>query len=351
MVNLGGQGRGAGAKMEATQRILIVLHGAIGDVVRALPLLMRLREGYPRARITWAVEPIAAPLLEGHPALDERLVFERLRGLRAFIEFLGKIRALNPTLVLDLQRHLKSGVVSRVSGAPIRIGFHRSNAKEGNWLFNNRHLPPLDEFSSKLGQYLAFAELLELPAAPVRFGLTPSVAERQRVAALLGEVSRPVASMFVGSTWPSRMWFAEPSGTVVDGLYARGLQPVLLGGSADIDAAVAVERRATVPVINLAGRTSLRDLLGMFERSAVAIGPDSGPMHVAGAMGCPVVSLWGATSPARSAPYGSEKLVIQGDTPCAPCYQRRCPIGRLCMETVSAAAVLAKAEIALASRS
>src|SRR5512140_1133778 len=105
------------------ERILIVLLGAIGDVIRALPLALRVRAAYPAARITWAVEPAAAPLLEDHPALDERLVFDRAGGARAFVRFLRRVRAARFDLVLDLQRHLKSGIISAATRAPVRVGF------------------------------------------------------------------------------------------------------------------------------------------------------------------------------------------------------------------------------------
>jgi heptosyltransferase-1 len=330
----------------AARHILIVLHGAIGDVVRALPLLMRVRAGYPDARISWALEPIAAPLLNGHPALDNRLVFERPRGVRGFIEFLARIRSLGADVTLDLQRHLKSGVVSRTSGAAVRIGFHRRNTKEGNWLFNNRYLPPLDPFGLKLQQYLGFADVLGVPPTAVRFGLAPTDEDRARVQALLGNSTGPLATMFVGSTWPSRFWFAERNAEVVRGLRVRGFEPVLVGSAGEREFAADVARLARVPVLNVAGTTRLRDLIALFERSRIAIGPDSGPMHIAAAMGCRVISLWGATSPARSAPWGSADLVLQGEASCVPCYRRRCPIERLCMQSISPDAVLAKVDSA-----
>ncbi|HUI25885.1 MAG TPA: glycosyltransferase family 9 protein [Candidatus Kryptonia bacterium] len=331
--------------MVSANHILMILHGAIGDVVRALPLLTRLRAGYPGARITWAVEPIAAPLLAGHPALDDCVVFDRPRGLPAFMEFLGRIRRLRADVALDLQRHLKSGVVSRVSGAPLRFGFHRRNAKEGNWLFNNRHLPPLDPFGLKLQQYLVFADVLGVAAAPVQFGLVPNEEERSRVQQMLEGRGGPLAAIFVGSTWPSRFWFADRNAEVVRGLRARGFEPVLLGGVGERAFAEEIARLAGVPVSNLAGKTNLRDLIALFDRSAVAVGPDSGPMHIAAAMGCRVISLWGATSPARSAPWGSEDLVIQGEAECSPCYKRHCPIGRVCMQNITPASVLAKVDV------
>jgi lipopolysaccharide heptosyltransferase II len=321
-------------------RILIVLLGAIGDVARALPLLQRLRRGYPQARITWAVEPAAAALVAGHPALNEVLVFDRPHGTPAFLRFLRQLRAQRPDLTLDLQRHLKSGVMSRASGAPVRLGFHRRNSREGNWLFNTHSVPPMAHFSSKLRQFLTFADWLAIEETAVTFGLQLSAIETQRVDALLAEVHPPFVAAFVGSSCESRLWFPERTAAVADALAAHGVGTVLVGGSGDIAFADAVAQGAQAPVTNLAGRTTLRDLIGIFQRARAAFGPDSGPMHIAAAVGTPVVSLWGATSAARSAPWDSEAGVINGEAPCSPCYLKRCPIGRICMQHISVEAVL-----------
>ncbi len=326
----------------AAQRILIVLHGAIGDVTRALPLLGRLRHGYPRARILWAVEPAAAPLLVQHPCLDDTLVFDRAGGVPAFLHFLRQVRALRPDLTIDLQRHLKSGVVSRVSGAPVRLGFHRRNAREGNWLFNTHDVEPMQHFSSKLQQFLRFADWLELEPCPVAFGLRLSAAEEQRVDTLLAGVRTPFVAAFVGSSCESRLWFPDRTAAVIDALAAHDIGAVLVGGPGDAAFASDVAQAAQAPAVNLAGQTTLRDLIGIFTRARGAFGPDSGPMHIAAAVGTPVVSLWGATSAARSAPWGSETSVVEGDAPCSPCYLKRCPIGRVCMQHIGVDAVLEK---------
>jgi len=324
----------------SAERILVVLLGAIGDVTRALPLLQRVRQGYPRARLTWAVEPASAALLHNHPALDEMLVFDRPQGAAAFLPFLRKIRALRPDLTLDLQRHLKSGVISRASGAPVRLGFHRRNSREGNWLFNSHHLRAMAHFSSKLEQFLRFADWLELPPVPVSFGLQLTAAEEARVAGLLEGTVQPFVAAFVGSSCESRLWFPDRTAMVADALAARGLTTVLVGGPGDVEFAAAVARAARAPLTNLAGRTSLRDLIGIFARARLAFGPDCGPMHIAAAAGTRVVSLWGATSADRSAPWSNADGVLSGSAPCRPCYLKRCPIGRICMQGIDVAAVV-----------
>lgn len=330
------------------QRILIVLLGAIGDVVRALPLANRVRTAYPQAHLAWAVEPRSAPVLEGHPALDARLVFERRGGAQAFLAFLRRVRAERFDLVLDLQRHAKSGLVSVATGAPVRVGFHRRNAKELNWLWNTHTIPPVESRGWKVEHYQRFGDFLELPVEAPRFDVTLGTAERERVDVLLRPIARPFAALFLGSTWESRLWFADRYAAVVDALDAAGLDAVLVGGTdvaAMAAATVAASRRAP---LDLTARTTLRESYGILAGARVAIGPDSGPMHLAAAAGTPVVSLWGATTPARSAPFGSQDLVLVGRVPCAPCYLRRCPIGRQCMRDITVARVMAQVERALA---
>jgi len=325
----------------APQRILVILLGAIGDVTRALPLLARLRRAYPQAHIAWAVEPAAAALLDYHPALDEILLYQRSRGSQTFLPFLRTVRNHHFDLVLDLQRHLKSGLVSLWSRAPVRLGFHRSNTKEGNWLFNTHTIEAVPDFSLKLAQYLKFADALGLPDDGVRFDLRLRPQEEQKVETLLAGTIRPFATFFLGSRWPSRFWFPQATAEVAQVLQQEyGMGIVLVGGPSEVAFAQQVNEAMGTAVTNLSGKTSLRDLIGVFSRARFALGPDSGPMHIAAATDIPVISLWGATSPLRSAPWGSKAFVIRGEAACSPCYVRRCPIGRACMRRITPGQVL-----------
>ena len=325
----------------APQRILVILLGAIGDVTRALPLLARLRRAYPQAHIAWAVEPAAAALLDYHPALDEILLYQRSRGSQTFLPFLRTVRNHHFDLVLDLQRHLKSGLVSLWSRAPVRLGFHRSNTKEGNWLFNTHTIEAVPDLSLKLAQYLKFADALGLPDDGVRFDLRLRPQEEQQVETLLAGTIRPFATFFLGSRWPSRFWFPQATAEVARVLQQEyGMGIVLVGGPSEVAFAQQVSEAMGTAVTNLSGKTSLRDLIGVFSHARFALGPDSGPMHIAAATDIPVISLWGATSPLRSAPWGSKAFVIRGEAACSPCYVRRCPIGRACMRRITPGQVL-----------
>ena len=331
-------------------RVLIVLPGAIGDVVRALPLLGRLRRGRPDARLGWVVEPPSAPVLAGHPWLDEVLVFPRRAGWRALAPFSRRLRAGGWDIALDLGRGIKSALLARASGASLRLGFGRADAREGGWLLATRRLPPQGVERPKLDQFLAFAELLDLPPAPVTFGLTPTDEEGTQAEALLAGLRRPVVAACVGSSCPARRWFPDRTATALNALGDRlGGSAVLLGTPADAAFGAAVARASRGAVRDLIGRTSLRQLIAVLARCTLVFGPDSGALHLAAAMGTPVVSLWGATSARRSAPFGWQRLVVEGEAPCSPCFLRECPIGRICMEAITAGAVLEKATRGLAA--
>jgi heptosyltransferase-1 len=330
--------------------LLIVLPGAIGDVVRALPLLGRIRQGNPEAHIGWVVEPPSAPVLAGHPWLDEALVFRRGDGWRAVPPFVRDLRTRPWDVALDLGRGIKSALLARASAAPVRLGFARADAREGSWLLATRRLPRQGVERSKLEQFLAFGDQLGVAPVPVAFGLVPTDEEVRQADALLSGLRRPVVAACVGSSCPARRWFPDRTAAVIDGLGARlGGSAVLLGTGGDAAFGAGVARAVRRPLRDLIGRTSVRQLIALLARCALAFGPDSGALHLAAAVGTPVVSLWGATSAERSTPFGSEQLVVQGGAPCAPCFLRDCPIGRVCMATIDSERVLAKARQGLAA--
>ena len=329
-------------------RALIVLPGAIGDVIRALPLLGRMRAAWPDAWLAWAVEPPSAPLLAGHPWLDEALVFDRPRGVRAFVPFLRRVRAGHWDVALDLGRGAKSAVITRASRARDRLGFARADGREAGWLLGGRRLAPQPADRPKLEQFLAFGDALGLPAAPVTFGLEPTAAEAREAEAFTSGLERPLVAACIGSSCPSRRWLPERTAEVLGALRARhGAGGVLLGTASDADFARATLRATDGGVRDLVGRTTLRQLLGLLAHVDLAFGPDSGALHLAAAVGTPAVSLWGATSAARSTPFGCDALVVAGRAPCAPCFLRDCPIGRVCMREIMVETVVGHATAVL----
>ncbi len=329
------------------KRILIILHGSIGDVTRALPIANLLRKAFPSAFLAWSVEPAALPLLQGNHAIDEILLFDRTRWRTSWGKFLGRIRGGRFDLVLDLQRHLKSGIISRLSGAPYRVGFHWRDSKEGNWLFNNRHIPRYGDEIAKLEHYLKFMDYLGIPRAPLEWHFNLSGEEQDAVDRHLKGISGHFGVLFVGTRWPSKQWFSSQMFRCAKYLrHEYGLAVVLLGGQEDKKLADEVEA-AGADITNLVGRTTLREAIGIIQRAKLAIGPDTGLMHIAAAVRTPVISLWGATSPARTGPFGGKELVLQGQAPCVPCNRRACSIDRICLRSITAEQIAAKIDRAL----
>jgi lipopolysaccharide heptosyltransferase II len=330
------------------KRILIVLHGSIGDVTRALPLAAMLRKAFPRAFLAWSIEPVCFPLLQGNSAIDEILLFDRRRWWSSAGKFLARVRAGNFDLVLDLQRLFKSGFISRWSGARHRIGFHRRDSKEFNWLFNNLHIGQYGEELPKLEHYLKFADYLGIQRSPLewQFNLTPE--EQAAVDRHLAKIGGSFGVLFVGTRWESKQWFPIQMSQCAEQLRRdHDLDVVLLGARADQELASEAEALSSVALTNLVGHTTLREAIGVIQRARIAVGPDTGLMHIAAALRTPVISLWGATSPQRTGPYGCAELVLQGKAPCVPCHRRRCSIGRVCLQSITAEQIGAKIRVAL----
>lgn len=347
---------------KTSPKVLIVLLGSIGDVVRGLPLAMRLKQEYLHMVLHWAIEPKSLGVLEGHPAIDKIMLFDRPRGFKAYLEFISRLRAENYDLVLDLQRHFKSGVTSFATGARSRVGFARQNAKECNWLFNNYKIEPVENFSPKIYHYQKFGDLLVNGAnsGQLQFGLKSSESDLISMSSKLSEQLNvekmpPFMGLILGSSWPSRFWFAESYARLIEEVYQRyGIVPVLIGGQAEFE--FKQQLLALVkgtPCVDFVAQVRLAELKHLFRLIKFAVGSDSGPMHICAAVGTPVISLWGSTSPERSAPYGNENYVLHdANVSCSPCYLRQCPgLGQVCMKQITPDLVLEKVAVILANLS
>ena len=179
---------------------MIILLGAIGDVVRKLPLLGRIRRGWPNAHIAWAVEPKSSPIIEGHPWLDELIIYDRRHAPWSFVPFLQSVHRGRFDMVIDLQRHLKSGIIGMASGASNRIGFPAANTKEFNHRFTTRQIEAQPNLRLKLMQYQAFADAVGLPPVPIEFGLSLPPDKDRRARAVVVGARRPLVGVILGSS-------------------------------------------------------------------------------------------------------------------------------------------------------
>jgi lipopolysaccharide heptosyltransferase I len=307
-------------------RILIIKPSAIGDVVHALPVLNLLRRHWPAAKIDWLVTPACAGLLEGHPQLDEVVLFNRRHYgpgwykpaiAWEFIRWTYQLRRRRYDLVIDLQGLFRSGWLAWATGAPRRIGF--ANAREGGWIFYTQriHAGTVDQHAVE--RYLKLAQALGCSTGPIEFHLAVSDADHQAASVLL-EGEEPFAVLLPGTNWPTKRWPIEHFAALVGPLRERfGLRAIVAGGPDESQLAQQIPG-----AVNLAGRTTLGQLTALLQRADLIIANDSGPMHIAAALGRPLVSLFGPTNPVRTGPFNRADSVLRINIACSPCYSRKC---------------------------
>ncbi|HEY7119525.1 MAG TPA: lipopolysaccharide heptosyltransferase I [Tepidisphaeraceae bacterium] len=317
------------------QRILIIKPSAIGDVVHTLPVLSLVRRRWPAARIAWLVTPACSGLLEGHPMLDEVILFDRKRlgGMwrspRVFGEwrrFTKGLRERRFDLVIDLQGLFRSGWLARKTGAAVRVGF--ANARELAWLFYTHRVPIETMEQHAIERYLKLARFIGCDETSVEFPFATTQEDREHVRDLLIRSGlrtqhsglEPYAVLLPGTNWETKRWPVEKFAGLTGPLRERfGVASVLAGGP---DAGAMASR---IPgAIDLTCKTTLKQLTALLEGASLVVANDSGPMHIAAALGRPLVTPFGPTNPVRTGPFRRMESVIRLGIECSPCYSRHC---------------------------
>ena len=326
------------------RRILIIKPSSLGDVIHALPTLAALRDRFPSAHITWLVKRQWAGVLERAVGLDRIWPIES--GLQGWLRMAPALRAAAFDLVIDLQGLFRSGAIAWLTGCRTRVGF--ANAREGSpFCYTQRVTIPTPDMHA-VDRYLLIASAVGASpkgASPFRISLTDT--DRERVAQLLTDCGvGPEAqwiAMNVSARWDTKRWPPEHFAAVADALQEEGLGPVALIGAADDRSATnAVLMRMRTTPIDLTGQTTPELLPALLASTSLLLTNDSGPMHIAVAMGTPVVALFGPTSPVRTGPYGPEHRVLRSGVPCSPCFSRTCrnPVQLECLTTIGPKAVI-----------
>ena len=309
----------AGAKREFEQkspRILLVRLSAIGDCVLAVPLVHALRECFPNAHLSWIVDERSAPLLDSLSGLDELLVIPRWWH-RSISSMLGIRRALRQRkfdITLDPQSLTKSGLISFFSGAPQRFCFASPVGREfGPWFGNNRMRPSEQHV---VDQNLQFVEFLgfQTPAS-VRFELPeyPGTDAILNFAGVATGRASQYAVINVGAGWPSKIWPADRFARVSRYLGEQhGMSSIVVWHGDERNMAVEVVSGSGGHA-HLAPVTNLQEVATLCRSASLFIGADTGPLHLASAVGTPCVGLYGPTDPAHCGPYGKAHQTVQPD--------------------------------------
>ena len=334
------------------RNILLIKPSSLGDVVHAMPTLAALRHVYPFAKVTWFVKRQWARLVERFDGVDQ--VWAVDPGLRSWLSQVSALRARRFDLAVDLQGLLRSAFIGWGSGASCRVGF--ANAREGSpWWYTQRVLVPTVDMHA-VDRYLLVAKSLgAVEPGPAQFNFRFPQTDQEQLDRLLLQAdlapgTRWVA-MNVSARWTTKRWPARSYALLADHLVEQGSGPVVfLGGSDDRAGIAAVRGMMKTRSIDFAGVLPVELLPSFLSRTALLITNDSGPMHIAAAVGAPIVALFGPTSPMRTGPYGKGHRVLTHEVACRPCFSRTCrnAVSLECLTGISPDQVLAAALAQLA---
>lgn len=319
------------------RRICVIKPSALGDVVQSLPLLPVLRERFPSARISWVINHELAELIEGHPHIDELLIFRRRGTARDYLQLLQKLRQREFDLVFDLQGLMRSGVMAAATRAPLRIGLETS--REGAGLAYHVTVPKTGRAVSAFQRYWRVAEVLGFAGRTPQTIVPMNESDHTWAANQLGGLTGPVLAIHPGARWITKRWPVEKFAVVANkAMRQYGFSVVILGSKSEMPVASELQNLLQgfvpwKPVLNLTGQTTLKQLSAVLSAVDVVLTNDSGPMHLAAGLGTSVLGVFTCTSSVISGPPGSQHELVATEVPCAASYKKQCPHsgrGNLC---------------------
>ncbi len=296
------------------KNILIIKPSALGDIVHAMPVLPLLRRSLPHARITWLVRKEFAPLLEYTEGLDSLLLFDRRllggwfykpKAFTALRDFARQLRQSRFDLVLDLQGLLRTALFARMTGCKTRIGM--ANAREFATLFYTHTVAPPPESMHVLDTYFAILQEIGVEQTFSECPLNVPPAASESITQKLSQTPIRNGNYLVlipSSAHANKCWPAERFAKVADQLHQQyGLSAVAIGTAKDKPIIAEIQRHCQIPITDLSGQTNVTELVALLQKAAVAVSNDTGPGHIADALGRPTVIIFGHTNPMRVGSY------------------------------------------------
>jgi lipopolysaccharide heptosyltransferase II len=315
-----------GRMTDNVRRLLLIKPSSLGDIVHAMPTLAALRTRFPYAEVTWLVKRQWAPLVEVIGGVDH--VCTVGMGLSGWLGRISELRSARFDVVVDLQGLFRSGAMAWLSGCGRRIGF--ANAREGSSLFYTQLVEVPDGPRHAVDRYLLVAEALgaKRPTQP-RFEFVDRPQDRQAVERILTRsgvpASLPWIAINASARWETKRWPPQHFAEAADRLSREHACPIVfIGGATERPETQAVMALMRTKAIDLTGQTPVGLLPCLLRQATVLITNDSGPMHIAAAVGTAVVALFGPTDPRKTGPYGQGHLVLSHTVECSPCFSRDC---------------------------
>jgi len=294
----------------APNSLCILRLSAVGDICHTLPVVRTIQTHWPRTNITWIIGKLEASLVQDIPGI-QFIIFDKSRGVKAYLDVRNALRGQRFDALLHMQMSLRSSVVNRLVNTPIRVGFDRARAKDLQWLFNNAQISAHGE-QHVMDSFFGFAEALGIKERDVRWNIPIPESDQQQAERLLPG-NQPTLVISPCSSMSYRNWHSDGYAAVCDYAIKRyALRVVLTGGPSitELEMGEDIETKSQFPITNLIGKSNLKQLLAILKKSTLVISPDSGPAHMATAVGTPVIGLYACTNPDRARPYFSEEWVI-----------------------------------------
>lgn len=290
--------------------IVIVRFSALGDVTLVVPAVRSLQRSFPNATITWITSPLAYSLLQGLEGVQFE-VFEKPRSLADYRAFYRAFSQREFDVVLAMQANLRINLLYPALHAPIKIGFDRTRAREGQWLFCNQTIPFAN--SHLADSFLAFAAQLGANISEIEWNLPVAEAEHSWAREQLKHLPRPLIAIHPFASKQERNWIFERYVEVIQAAVSKwhaGL--VFTGGNSQNERDFCAKLASIAPdnTINLCGLTTPKQLAAVLAQADVLVAPDTGPVHLARAMSTPVVGLYAVASPTLSGPYKAQEYIV-----------------------------------------
>jgi heptosyltransferase-2 len=335
---------------ERIERVLIRGTNWIGDVVMTLPAIAAIRKTWPHARISILAKPWVGEVYRLSPDVDEIIPFEepgRHAGIPGKWRLAGELRRYRFDCAILLQNAIEAAILARLAGIPLRAGYNSDG--RGLLLTHSVRRSQAIREVHQIDYYREMVLALGCATAGRNVRLRPGTDYDETAKRLLGRFgigeNSPLIGIAPGAAYgPAKKWLPERFAAVADRLIdAAGAQTVLFGSAGDTESTTAVARSARHPLVDIAGRTTLKEAMALIARCALFLSNDSGLMHVAGAMGIPTIAIFGSTNPATTSPVGEKSVVIHHDIPCSPCLKPVCPTDFRCMKMIDVDEVYAAA--------
>ncbi|MBA4422517.1 MAG: lipopolysaccharide heptosyltransferase II [Syntrophus sp. (in: bacteria)] len=336
------------------ERMLIRGTNWIGDVVMTLPAIAAIRKTWPGAQISVLAKPWVSEIYRLSPDVDQVIVFQEPgyhAGIMGKLRLAAELRKDPFDCAILLQNAIEAAILARLAGVRLCAGYNSDG--RGLLLTHSVQRTRAVRQVHQIDYYLEMVRALGCTPIERSVQLHPGDDYGDMTERLFNQygigLGRTLIGLAPGAAYgPAKKWFPERFAVVADRLIDdTGAQVILFGSGGDKESTAAVARNARHSLVDIAGKTSMKEAIALMSRCALFLSNDSGLMHVAGALGIPTVAIFGSTNPVTTSPVGEKSIVIHRDVPCSPCLKPICPTDFRCMDLIGAEEVYGAARMLL----